>query len=490
MRIVVIGAGLAGMSTAIRLAAEKHEVIIVEKGERVGGKLNFREGNGFHFDTGPSIITMPWVLEKLFADAGKKLSDYLEIVRVQPEWRAFWEDGSQLDMRADLVDMMDTLYRFAPDDADHFLRYLDQARSLYRLTEKGFYRQSIRDLSDLRKLHSLRELMAMSPMKTVHQTTASYFSNPKIQQLFDFLVMYVGSSPYEAPAILTQLAHVQLGLGVWYISGGLYNIARAEERLLHELGATFLMNAKVQRINTSNGIAKGVTLEDGRVIEADLVVCNLEVTTAWRTLLSEDSSQQEALNKGEKFSPSVSGLVLLLGLDRTYPQLAHHNFFFSADPMKEFHQMFAEGVPADDPTIYIGVSARTDPTQAPAGKDNLFILTHVPPLKVGDRWEPHRDRYKRLVMDKLERNGLEGLQHHVEWSYEFTPDDLYQLYGANGGSIYGVVSDRKKNGGFKHSNLSQEVKNLYFVGGSSHPGGGVPMVTLSGILTANMILGK
>ena len=488
MRVVVVGAGLAGMSAAIRLAAEGNEIILVEKGDRVGGKLNIREGLGFRFDTGPSILTMPWVLEQLFSSAGKNLHEYLKLVRVTPEWRAFWPDGTRMNMESDLVGMMNNLHEFSPGEEDHLLDYLNHAQKLYQLTKKGFYKQTIRGLADLRRLHSWKELLAMDPMKTVHQTTSQYFNSEKVQQLFDFLVMYVGSSPYDAPAILTQLAHVQLGLGVWYIEGGLYNLARAEQRVLEELGVKILLQTEVERIDAPSGVATGVILKDGSRMSADVVVCNLEVPTAWRTLLKDHPKRAAVLSEISKFSPSVSGLVLLLGLDTQYPELAHHNFFFSSQPEVEFSQVFQHAVPAQDPTIYIGVSARSDSTQAPVGKDNLFVLTHVPPLAEGEDWSSQAARYREVVLAKLEHMGLKDLRTHIEWEYQFTPNELKQLYGAHGGSIYGVVSDRKRNGGFKIANQSSEVRNLYFVGGSTHPGGGVPMVSLSGYLTAQAIL--
>ena len=194
------------------------------------------------------------------------------------------------------------------------------------------------------------------------------------------------------------------------------------------------------------------------------------------------------LLKLSKYAPTVSGLVLLLGVDRTYDQLAHHNFFFSKDPRKEFKQIFDEKKLADDPTVYIGVSSKTDATQAPKGKENLFVLTHVPPLKEGEDWRIYKDRYREKILDKLERMGVSNLKEHIEYEYTFTPNDLENLYGANGGSIYGTVTDRKLNGGFKVPNKSRILSNMYFVGGSTHPGGGVPMVTLSGQLTAELIM--
>jgi diapolycopene oxygenase len=181
--------------------------------------------------------------------------------------------------------------------------------------------------------------------------------------------------------------------------------------------------------------------------------------------------------------------VLLLGVNRKYDQFKHHNFFFSRNPKQEFTEMFEHQKVTSDPTVYVGISSKSDPSQAPAGKENWFVLTHVPPLQPGESWERHRAGYRDLVLDKLERMGATDLRQHIEFEYQFIPDDLRSLYGSNGGSIYGVVTDRKRNGGFKVPSRSTLMKGLYFVGGSTHPGGGVPMVTLSGQLTADLIAG-
>jgi diapolycopene oxygenase len=485
--VVVVGGGLAGLSAAIRLSVDGHRVTVFEKNERAGGKLNTREGKGFKFDTGPSILTMPWVLEKLFESAGKKLEDYMEIVRVEPQWRTFFEDGVHLDMSADLPTMLKEMNALSPHDAQKLFEYLDYSAKQYELCMKSFYSHSLAGLTDLRSHHSLTELLKMDPLKTVHQATKSYFNDPHIQQMFDFLVMYVGSSPYHSPAILSQLAHVQLGLGIFYVKGGMYNIARGMIKLLGELGVEIKTNAQVASIESSQGKATGIVLASGEKYPADLVVSNLEGIPAYKTLLKDVPTAESEVKKLEKFVPSVSGLVLLLGVDRIYDKLQHHNFFFSKNPETEFSQIFDQGIPADDPTVYVGISSKSDDTQSPKGCDNLFVLTHVPPLKDGESWEHHRDRYRNIVLDKLERMGIPDLRKHIVFEYQFTPDDLQSLYGPNGGSIYGVAADKKKNGGFKIPSRSNVLSNLYFVGGSTHPGGGVPMVTLSGQLTADLI---
>lgn len=486
--MIVIGGGLGGLSAAISLASEGYQVQVLEANERIGGKCNIRSGSGYTFDTGPSILTMPWTLEQLFTRADRKLSDYMTINRVEPQWRTFFEDGVSIDLTADLPEMLSQIEQLSPEDKSGFINYLQYSSELYDLCTKSFYKKSLSGLKDLRMMHNFKELLAMDPMKSMNQATNKHISNPHLRQMLDFLVMYVGSSPYQAPAVLSQLAYVQFGLGIYYVDGGMYNIVRGMEKLLKELDVDIQTNARVAHIVGSGSYSEGVQLENGQMFEADLIVSNLEVIPTYERLMKETPKANHEIKQLKDFEPSVSGLVLLLGINRSYEQLAHHNFFFSKDPELEFKQIFEERKPADDPTVYIGVSSKSDPGQAPDGKENHFVLTHVPPLKKGEDWETFKDTYRETVISKLERNGLTNLRESIEYEYVFTPDDLLQLYGSTGGSIYGVAADRKRNGGFKIPSRSQVFSNLYFVGGSTHPGGGVPMVTLSGQLTADLIV--
>ncbi|MFD0958418.1 phytoene desaturase family protein [Paenibacillus chungangensis] len=486
-KTIVIGGGIGGMSAAIRLAADGHHVTLLEKNERVGGKLNIRAGEGFTFDTGPSILTMPWVLEQLFASAGRKLSDYAQLIRVEPQWRTFYGDGVTIDVTSDLPEMLNQMQRISSGDASQLLAYLQYCQRMYEASCKSYYSHSLSGLSELRSLHTLKELMALDPMRSMNQGTARYIKDKRLRQLFDFFAMYVGSSPYAAPAVLSQLVYVQLGLGIYYVEGGMYNLARGMLKLMEELGIEVRTGCEVESLLVSDSSASGVKLADGSIVQADIIVSNLEAIPAYNTILRSHPRSEEAARNLTRYKPTVSGLVLLLGVDRSYEQLLHHNFFFSDNPEKEFRDIFEEGVPASDPTIYIGVSERSDPSQAPQGMQNLFVLTHVPPLKDGESWTSHQSEYREIVLDKLERMGLSNLREHIRYESSFIPDDLRSLYGSNGGSIYGVATDRRLNGGFKIPSRSELIRNLYFVGGSTHPGGGVPMVTLSGQLTADLI---
>ncbi|MGP1910077.1 phytoene desaturase family protein [Metabacillus sp. JX24] len=487
-KAVVVGAGLGGMSAAIRLSADGYDVTVLEKNSNVGGKLNRRSGKGFTFDTGPSILTMPWVLEKLFKSVNRHLEDYITVVRVEPQWRTFFEDGTSIDVSSDLPTMIAEMAKVSNEPHGSMSSLLSYSEKMYDLCLKSFYKYSLEDLKDLKKHHTLKDLMAMDPLSTVADGTEKYLDSKHLQQLFNFFVMYVGSNPYSAPAILNQLIYVQLGLGIHYVKGGMYEIAEGMKKVMDELRIEVKTDTPVAHLELEGKKVTGVVTESGDVYRADVVISNLEAIPAYRNLApSTGEVKREVKKLGKSFIPSVSGLVLLLGTDRKFENLKHHNFFFSEDPKKEFQQIFDQGVPADDPTVYIGISARSDASQAPEGKDNLFVLTHVPPLKEGAKTSFDWDEYRELVLNKLERMGMTGLRDSIEFEYRFTPENLEELYGPNGGSIYGVASDKKKNSGFKIPSKSQLYEGLYFVGGSTHPGGGVPMVTLSGQLTADLI---
>ncbi|MBU6146161.1 MAG: phytoene desaturase [Paenibacillaceae bacterium] len=487
-RVVVVGGGLGGLSAAMCMRAAGHEVTVLEKNERVGGKLNIRQGLGYTFDTGPSILTMPWVLEQLFARTGRSLHHYVTLTRVEPQWHTVFEDGTHVDVVGDLPTMIKNIQDVHEADAAHFMAYVATCQKMYDLSMKSIYKEHISGVSDMREHHSFRELMAMEPLKTVDQVTARYVRDPRLRQLWNFFQMYIGSSPYDAPAVLSQLVYVQLGLGIYFVQGGMYRIAEAMLRVLDELGVEVRTNAPVASIDIKNGAATGVTLANGGSIAADCVLCNLEFIPAHETLLKGNARAEVEIKQAHNFSPTVSGHVLLLGINREYPQFAHHNFFFSRDAAREFDDMFVQQKVTDDPTVYVGISCKSDRTQAPQGKENWFVLTHVPPLQRGASWEQHRERYRNLVLEKLERMGAADLRAHIEWKDEFIPDDIQSLYGATQGSIYGVVSNRKRNGGFKLPTKCAWAEGLYFVGGSTHPGGGVPMVTLSGQLASDVVL--
>jgi len=485
--IVIIGAGLGGLSAAISLATAGFGVDLLEKNDKVGGKLNVLEKDGFSFDLGPSILTMPHIFRKLFEDAGKNMDDYIAIQPVEPHWRNFFEDGSTLDLSSDPLVMKHELDKLGPDTAQQFEQFLAYSKRLCETTETGYFAHGLDSFWELLGHYGVvKSLQAFDVFRSMDQGVRRFIKDPKLVDVLNYFIKYVGSSPYDAPALMNLLPYIQFGYGLWYVKGGMYGIAQGLQKLALEQGVTIQVNTEVAEIQHTNGRASAVRLVDGRVLAADIVVSNMEVIPAYQNLLQ---GQEKEIGRLQKFAPSCSGLVLHLGVDRLYEQLAHHNFFYSEHPREHFKAIFHDHKLSEDPTIYLVAPCKSDPSQAPDGTEIIKILPHIPhldpehPLTTQD----YADLRERVLI-KLERMGLTDLRKHIVCEESWTPVDIQANYYSNQGSIYGVVADRFKNLGFKNAQRSNILKNLYFVGGSVNPGGGMPMVTLSGQLVRDKIL--
>lgn len=486
-RIVIIGAGLGGLSAAISLASEGFPVELVEKNDKVGGKLNILYKDGFAFDLGPSILTMPHIFEALFSRAGKKMTDYVEIQAVEPHWRNFFEDGTTIDLTPDPAAMRRELDKLGPEAAAEFTRFMAYSKKLCGETEAGYFAKGLDSFWELIRFYGpVHSLSVFDVFRSMDQGVRRFISNQKLADILNYFIKYVGSSPYDAPALMNLLPHIQFEYGLWYVKGGMYGMAQALEKLALELGVRIRLNAEVAEITREGARATGIRLRNGELLPADLIVSNMEVIPAMKQLLN---SSEASLNKMRRFAPSCSGLVLHLGVDRLYPQLAHHNFFYSDSPGHHFDAVFHQNKLSDDPTIYLVAPCKTDPGQAPEGCEIIKVLPHIPHL---DSVNPLSDEdyraFRERVLIKLERMGLSDLRSRIVTEEYWIPHDIQARYYSNQGSIYGVVADRWKNLGFKAPQRSRELNNLYFVGGSVNPGGGMPMVTLSGQLVRDKIL--
>ncbi len=485
--VVVIGGGLGGLSAAISLAQSGYNVSLFEKNSHFGGKLNTLSQDGFNFDLGPSILTMPHIFEALFTRSGRRMPDYLTIQRLDLEWRSFFPDGSMIDLYGDLDRMAEANPTLSAEDMADYRRFLDYAGQLYDLTEAGYLSdQGLDTMGDVLRRHGVvGALQGFDYFSGMFDAIAKYVRHPHLRDMLAYFIKYVGSSPYDAPAVLNMMIAMQQRQGVWYVPGGMSGIAAALVRLADELGVS--LNAGQEVVELVRGKRQSIRaarLSDGREISAELFVSNMEVIPASRQLLHEP---ERRIRRLDRFEPACSGLVLHLGVDRLYPQLAHHNFFFSADPRQHFETVFRKHQLPEDPTLYVVNVSKTDPAQALPGHENIKILPHIPYLQN----QPFsRDDYLQLrnrVLVKMERMGITDLRQHIVTEDMWTPEDIRQNYYSDRGAIYGVVSDRIANHGFKHPKRSRWYRNLYFVGGTVNPGGGMPMVTRSGQQTANLI---
>ncbi len=476
--VIIIGAGLGGLSAACRLAKAGFSVSVLEKNEAVGGKVNFVESDGYQFDTGASLLTMRHVLEDLFEFCGKRLEDYLEIVPLEPICRYFWTDGAQFDASQNIEKTEREIEKLEPRDVSGFRKYLADSKQKYEIAERTFLAKNLNDLPKLLTPKYLPDLLKISTLKTLDKHNAAYFKSAKLQQLFNRFATYNGSSPFETPATFALIPFVEFGLGAWYVRGGMYEIPRALERLATELGVKIFTGSEVEKIVVENKTAVGVQV-DGETMGADFVISNADAVETYRNLLP--------VKKFQNREPSCSGFVLLLGTRKKFPQLAHHNIFFSDDYKAEFDAIFKQKIPAPAPTVYICATSRTDESQAPENHENLFVLVNAPYTNDKTDWEKEKLNYRDLIIKKLEEFGLEGLNDSIDFEQIITPADFETKYRANRGSIYGISSNGIFSAFLRVPNRSREIENLYFAGGATHPGGGIPLVLLSGKMAAELV---
>jgi diapolycopene oxygenase len=485
-RVIVIGAGLGGMSAAISLAVKGYSVCVFEKNDRVGGKLNVLKKDGFSFDLGPSILTLPHYFRRLWTRAGRRMEDDVTIETVTPHWRNFFEDGTVVDLHMDPFEMKKELSKLGdPELEKAFYAFLKYSANQYDLIERGYFEKGLDTKQDFILFYKWKDLLKIDYWTTMHKRVKKRIKNPYLIDIMDYFIKYVGSSALKAPGFMNLMPTIQFRYDLWYVKGGMYNLAVGMERLAKTLGIDIRLNSEVKEIEKSENSVRGVRLADGSFHASDILISNMEVIPAYERLLKEEETFLLTL---DPFEPACSGLVLHIGTNRPFPQLAHHNFFYARDQEKHFRMVFEEGTIPEDPTLYVVAPSRTDPSVCPEGCDNIKILPHIPYLKNQDNPPPEaylalRDR----VLQKMERTGLKGLKESIITEDMWTPVDIQKRYYSNGGSIYGVVSDRKKNFALKCPKKSSRYKNLFFTGGSVNPGGGMPMVVLCGQNVADMI---
>ena len=499
--IVVIGGGLAGLAAATELTTQlkSHghgdaEVVLVEKNRHLGGKMNVLSEKGFHFDMGPTIITMPEVVRGIIRRSGRKVEDYLDLVRLDPQWRCFYDDGTVIDVRDNPQDFAADLDRQFPDakPGRGYMEFLAYARRMYRLSEKVFFYKDLGGIGDMMRKPPtdaalLGDVLRMRMHSTVARTAHGSIHEPHLAQLTEHFLQYVGSSPFLAPAILSLIASAQGDYGCWYAMGGTRMVARSLERVFTEQGGRVERGVGAKRILAEGGRVTGVELEDGRTIACDRVVSNCDVQRTYTDLLGTPEAKAEQRRIAAKYEPACSGVVLYLGLDRRYEHLRHNCFIFSGNSKQEFDDIYRRGEPARDPTLYLCVPSASDPSQAPEGCESLYILVHTAYRRGHHDWDTPGglfDSYRRVIIDKLKRFGMEDIEDHIVVERRLTPAGIDRMYNATGGAIYGLASHGRLHGGFKPRNTSPVVDGLYLAGGSVNPGPGTPMVMMSGVTAA------
>jgi phytoene desaturase len=485
LTIVIVGAGIGGLSAAIYLAAGGHRVVVFEKDSVVGGKMRRVASEGFEWLTGPSVITMRHVFEALFSVAGRRLDDYLTLVPVEPLTRYFFADGVVLDISRQMNRTLEQIAALDERDVEGYLGYLAYVARLHRITGPLFTYAPPPTWRDLFRIR-LRDAPAVDVWRTLNRSVQRHVHSPHLRQLLDRYATYAGASPYEASAAYNVVAHVELNGGVWYVKGGVYEIARALEGLAQELGVEIRTRCPVDRIEVEGVRATGVVLEGGERQSASAVIANVDVTTVYEQMLPRQAVSSRRLARLVNAERSCSGFVLALGVEGVHPELAHHNIFFSSDYRREFDEIFHQGVPPTEPTIYVVITARSDPAHAPEGCENWFVLVNTPALGHANDWETQTRAYRDLVLARLAALGFD-VRDSIRVERTLTPPDVAQLTGAYRGALYGTTNNGLLASLRRPHNRCPDVRGLFFAGCTTHPGGGVPMVALSGKVAAQMV---
>ncbi len=491
MRIVVIGSGFGGLAAAIRLAAKGHEVTMLEKRDKPGGRAYVYEREGFTFDGGPTVITAPWLIEELFTLAGRDPADYVTMLPVDPFYRIFFPDGAHFDYSGDGDRMSAQIARWGPDDVEGYQEFV---RRTERIFAKGFTEladQPFLTPWDMAKIAPA--MVRLESYRSVYGFVSMFVRDDRLRQVLSFHPLLVGGNPFQTTSIYTLIHYLERKWGVWFAKGGTGAVVAALARLFEQLGGTLELNKEVGEITLDDaGRANGVRLKDGRELPADAVVCNGEVAFAYQHLLPARYRRRNSDRRLRRLRYSMSLVVIYFGTDRQYrgtdgPLLAHHDIILGPRYGPLLEDIFTRKILADDFSLYLHVPTLTDPALAPPGCDSFYVLSPVPHLGAGIDWRQAARPYRDRIMGFLEERYLPGLSRHIVTEHMIDPRHFQGTLNSYLGSAFSVEPILTQSAYFRPHNRSEDVPNLYFVGAGTHPGAGLPGVLSSAKIAEQLI---
>ena len=478
---------MGSLAGAIRLGAMGFEVEVFEKNDQLGGRIGRLKENGFTFDTGPSLLLMSDTYRELFSFAGHDLDDYVRLIPLDGQYRVNFGDGDSLTIHRTLPELVKELERIEPGVTPRFYRFLEDACHKYRIGRSEFVERDFEGTRDFFGLRNLRLLLRTRALNNYYRSISKFFRTEKLRQAFSLQTMYLGLSPFEAPAVYSLLPYTELAEdGLWFPEGGMYALIGAMERLATGLGVRFHLNSPVEQVVVTKGRARGVRVNGGE-IEADAVLVGADLPYAYRELLEGSADGDFKLRKREKLQYTASAFMLYLGLDRRLDHMLHHNFYLSGRYRENFEAIFRDHRLPDDPSFYAVVPSRTEPNMAPEGMESLFVLVPVPHLRSTNvDWERDGVVFKEKIVDLLEKRcGIE--RGWVVFEKVRTPLHWRADYNLEEGAAFGIGHGILQVGYFRPPMGSKSIEGLYFVGASTRPGTGVPLVTIGARLVADRI---
>jgi phytoene desaturase len=484
---LVIGAGLGGIATAARLARASFQVRVLEKNEAPGGRCSQLVRDGHRFDIGATLFLMPEVFAETYADLGERMENHLELRRIDPTYRIRFADDTQLALTSDLNALQEQVEEIEPGSFGSLLRYLVEGQQSYHLCLQHFVGRNFYHLPEYFSLQNLPLLFKLKALVNHYDNIGHYFQDPHLKAAFTFQNMYLGLSPFDAPATYSLVQYTELADGVWLPVGGIYRVIESLTAIAEAHGVRFMYNTPVKQIEVDGNRATGVMLQDGSRLGADVIVANADLPYVYSHLLP-DSPEAHHL---EHLKYTCSAIMFYWGVDTVYPQLGTHNVFLAGDYRASFDRIFKEHLLPYEPSFYVHAPARTDPSAAPSGEDTLMVLVPAGHLEAGiaQDWDALQSRARSAVIQRLaESAGIVDLEQHMKFEVSYTPRDWLNIYNLAKGAAFGLSHNFMQIGYLRPHNRHHRYGNLYFVGSSTHPGTGLPMVLLSARLTTERIL--
>ncbi|MCZ4245401.1 1-hydroxycarotenoid 3,4-desaturase CrtD [Pedobacter punctiformis] len=478
-KAIIIGAGIAGIASAIRMAVKGYEVDIFEANTYSGGKLTEINLNGFRFDAGPSLFTMPQYVDELFKIANKNPSDYFEYDQLEEICRYFYEDGLRLTSKADLEQFAQEIQEKTNSKAQEITRFLKKSETIYKITHKVFLERSLHKLRSYLHFDTIKSIFSFGKIdafRTQNKANEVFFKDPRIVQLFNRYATYNGSNPYQAPATLNIIPHFEYHFGAFLPKKGMYSIITALVKLAEDLGVNFYFSQKIDEIIYSEDKkfkVKGVKVNNV-ILQADVVVSNLDIWFTYKNLLKKIKPPKKLLQQER----SSSALIFYWGIKGNYDELGLHNILFTKNYQDEFNAIWKDQIITEDPTIYINITSKHLKSDAPKGCENWFVMINVPANK-GQDWDILIKEAKLNIVKKINRVLKTNLENNIICEEILDPRSIESKTGSYQGSLYGNSSNNQFSAFLRHPNFSSKIKNLYFCGGSVHPGGGIPLALLS-----------
>lgn len=483
---IVIGAGIGGIATAAHLAQRGIKVTVFEKNHRPGGRCDHFERDGHYFDTGPTLFVMPLIFEREFAALGASAQECLNLQRVDPTYHLVFDDGSGLALSSDMKAMYEQLEAIETGSFMGFMRYLEEGDRHYRLAMSNLLEQDFRRPIDLFAPSNLPLLFRLKLLVKHYRNMSSYFKSPRLKSAFTFQDVYMGLSPFEAPATFSMMPYTELVHGVWYPEGGMYRVVEALMDIACAAGVQFELGAAVDQIVVNGKTARGVVLEDGRRFEADAVIANADLPYVYENLLPDKRDAKRLSHK--RFSCSV--ISFFWGVDKTYPQLNAHTLFLADDYRQNFDDIIDHLTLPHNPSLYVHAPSRLNPAAAPVGQDTLIGIVPVGHIDEDHEqdWQSLRDQAREAVCKRLRLLGVTDLDEHIKFEVNYTPLSWRKRYNLMKGSTHGLAHMLSQLGYFRPRNRHRRYHNLFFVGASTHPGTGIPTSLVSARLVASRVL--